>query len=127
MIYLLSDPHGEDNLQGLKAYLSFCQEEDLLILLGDLELNFRDTETNKEFTHFFLFLTCNIAFLDGNHENFDDLYRQPQEESCGGLVHRITPHIVHLMRGEIYEIEGRSIFTMGGYKSNAKWQNSALW
>ena len=36
----------------------------------------------------------------------------------GGKVHRIRPHVLHLMRGQIYELEGYRFFTMGGAKSH---------
>lgn len=32
----------------------------------------------------------------------------------GGRVQEISPHCIHLMRGEVYTIEGKKIFTMGG-------------
>ena len=33
-------------------------------------------------------------------------------------VHRIRPHVLHLMRGQIFELEGCRFFTMGGAKSH---------
>ena len=36
----------------------------------------------------------------------------------GGKVHRIRPHVLHLMRGQIFELEGYRFFTMGGAKSH---------
>lgn len=54
-----------------------------------------------------------MLFIDGNHENFDKLYSYPVETWYGGKVHKI---VIHLMRGEVYSIEGSSIFVMdGGY------------
>ena len=38
----------------------------------------------------------------------------------GGKVHRIRPHVLHLMRGQIFELEGFRFFTMGGAKSRRK-------
>ena len=32
----------------------------------------------------------------------------------GGKIHRIKEHVLHLMRGQIYEIEGKTFFTFGG-------------
>ena len=40
------------------------------------------------------------------------------EEWRGGKVHRIRPHVLHLMRGQIFQIEGCSFFTMGGASSH---------
>ncbi len=126
MIWLLSDPHGEEDSIGLRAFLEECPKSDLLILLGDLELNFRDTDENRTFTEWFLSLDRPIAFVDGNHENHPYLLRFPEEEWCGGRVHRLTPSIIHLKRGEIYELEGKSVFVMGGCKSSARWAEWGL-
>ena len=55
-----------------------------------------------------------MLFVDGNHENFEKLNSYPVEIWYGGKVHKIRPNVIHLMRGEIYDIEGNSIFVMGG-------------
>ncbi len=36
----------------------------------------------------------------------------------GGKVHRIRSHVLHLMRGQVFELEGYHFFTMGGAKSH---------
>lgn len=60
---------------------------------------------NKPFT---------TLFVDGNHENFDRLGAYPVEMWNGGKVHKIKPSIIHLMRGQVFSIAGRKIFTFGG-------------
>ena len=60
-------------------------------------------------------------FVCGNHENYDELFRYPEEEWHGGRVHRIRPHVLHLMRGQVFELEGHSFFTMGGARSTDVW------
>lgn len=57
-------------------------------------------------------------FVEGNHENFDRLYSYPVEEWHGGKVHKIRPSVIHLMRGQIFEIDGKKIFTFGGASSH---------
>ena len=64
---------------------------------------------NKPFT---------VAFVDGNHENHWRLAEYPVKEWNGGKVHEIRPHVLHLMRGEIYEIEGKKFFAFGGASSH---------
>lgn len=63
-------------------------------------------------------LPFTVAFVDGNHENYDALARYPVEDWHGGKVHRVRPHVLHLMRGQIFELEGYTFFTMGGAKSH---------
>ena len=57
-------------------------------------------------------------FADGNHECFPRLNSYPVKEWHGGKVHEILPKVLHLMRGEIFELEGKSIFVMGGASSH---------
>ena len=57
-------------------------------------------------------------FMDGNHENFDLLNAYPEQEWHGGRVHVVRPHILHLMCGQIFDIGGRTFFTMGGAASH---------
>ena len=63
-------------------------------------------------------LQFTILFVDGNHENFDALDEYPVEEWHGGKVHKIRPHVIHLMRGQAFELQGRTFFTMGGAQSH---------
>lgn len=72
-------------------------------------------------------LQKNIAFLDGNHDNFAYINSFPEETWNGGTVHRLSEHIVHLKRGNIYQIDGSTFFTFGGCKSSAKWAEMGLW
>lgn len=51
-------------------------------------------------------------FVDGNHENHALLDTFPVEEWHGGKIHRIKPSVIHLMRGQVFEIDGKNIFTM---------------
>lgn len=127
MIYFLSDPHGGERVGGLKKYYEIATEDDLLIILGDLGLKFTDTEENRAFDELFFSAPKKIAFLDGNHENFRYLYSFPEDDWCGGKVHRLTENIVHLERGYVYEIGGKRFFVFGGCKSTAKWKELGLW
>ena len=63
-------------------------------------------------------LPFTLTFVCGNHENYDALERYPVEGWHGGKVHRIRPHVLHLMRGQIFELEGYHFFAMGGAKSH---------
>ena len=36
----------------------------------------------------------------------------------GGKVHKIRPSVIHLMRGQVFEIDGKSIFAFGGASSH---------
>lgn len=127
MIYLISDCHGGENMSGIKRYLELCTDSDLLIILGDVGLWFGNTEENQRFTNWFLSLNKPIAFIDGNHENHSFINSFPSDIWCGGEVHRLSDTIVHLKRGNIYCINGKTFFVMGGCKSSSKWKEMGLW
>ena len=59
-------------------------------------------------------LPFTVLFLDGNHECFPKIYSYPEEVWNGGKIHRVRQNIYHLMRGQVFEINGISSFTMGG-------------
>lgn len=127
MVYLISDLHGEFDFAGLNRYLEIAGKEDLLIILGDVGLQFEETEENRSFTQKFLAIDKKVAIIDGNHENFAYLNSFPEEEWNGGMVHRLTENIVYLKRGNIYQIQGKQIFVFGGCKSSPKWKEMGLW
>lgn len=72
---------------------------------NDRDHSLKDMYNKKKFT---------TLWIDGNHENFDALNRYKVESWNGGKVHRITDSIIHLMRGQVYEIYGKKFFTFGG-------------
>ena len=57
-------------------------------------------------------------FIDGNHENHERLSSFPVEKWHGGNVHRIRPSVIHLMRGQVFEINERKFFAFGGARSH---------
>ena len=93
------------------------RQNDIIIVSGDFGLLFsRNTyltklrELNK--------IKCTVLWVDGNHENHIRLNQYPVKEWNGGKVHEIRPHVLHLMRGEVYTIEGKKFFCFGGSSSH---------
>lgn len=123
MIYVTGDCHG-----GLRRFNKECFPEqkqmtknDYVIVCGDFGLIWeKDCESKQE--KYDLDLLNNRSFTtlfcDGNHENFDRLNSYPVTEWHGGKVHMIRPSVIHLMRGQIYDICDKSIFVFGGAKSH---------
>lgn len=115
MIYLAGDTHGHQ-----QRLLDLIREQmlmagDLLIVLGDFSFLYRNDERENAFLdRLEREQSCTIAFIDGNHENFPAIYAYPQENWCGGKIHRIRKNIVHLMRGQVFQFRDRKFFTMGG-------------
>ena len=59
-----------------------------------------------------------ICFVDGAHENFDILNSYTPYRWKGGNAHKIADNIFHLMRGEIFTLDGKTFFVMGGGESD---------
>lgn len=112
MIKITGDTHGEqDRLWRLTADMS---SGDTLIVCGDFGYLYKNDSFENVFLNEMEELEVDICFCDGNHENFDAIEEYPVEIWNGGKVHRIRENIRHLMRGQVFEIEGSKFFTMGG-------------
>lgn len=117
MIYITGDTHGE-----VGRFYEFNRnngeghwtENDTLIVCGDFGFLFLDDKSENMFLDELSHKPYTVCFVDGNHENFNAIYACPVEEWHGGKVHRIRKNIFHLMRGQVFEIEGKTFFTMGG-------------
>ena len=120
MIYFIGDTHGYLEISKLRH--SPAKEGDYAVVLGDFGLLWAEPNKkgykqdlwwlkwlqNKPFT---------TLFVDGNHENFNLLNSYPVEEWNGGKIHRINDKVIHLIRGQVFTIDGQTFFTMGGATS----------
>jgi predicted phosphodiesterase len=110
-IWLIGDTHGTwKNLQ-----LFQHAKNDYIIVLGDFGFIWnRSTKELNTIERMFGRNNTTLLFIDGNHENFDILETYPIVEKFGGRVRKISDHVYHLMRGEIFTILDQKIFAMGG-------------
>lgn len=115
MFYIVSDIHGHIRLPWLKEELNeVClTNDDYLIITGDAGICW-DSIENINVVNFYNSLPCQTLFVDGNHENFDILYKFPIVIFNKGKAHKISDKIYHLMRGEIYLLNNKKIFCFGG-------------
>ncbi len=116
MLYFTGDTHGEQDRLS-KSALKKLRPGDTLIICGDFGFIWDNSGKEQKFLNKLLKLKFNICFLDGTHENFELLDTYPIVLFSGGKAHRIRRNVFHLMRGQIFEIEGKRIFTMGGGES----------
>ena len=92
--------------------------DDYVLICGDFGGVWSDIPNEHEKLDWLEDRPFTTLFVDGNHENYDLLEAMPVEEWHGGKVHRVRPHILHLMRGQVFEIGGSKFFTMGGASSH---------
>ena len=123
MIYITGDTHSDFSRFTEENFpiQSEMTKDDYVIICGDFggvwtseeessrEKDALDWLDNKSFT---------TLFVDGNHENYTRLYNYPIEEWKGGKVHKIRDSVLHLMRGEIFDIDNKKIFAFGGARSH---------
>ena len=114
MIFLISDLHGKLDFAGWQEYQNRTEPEDILILLGDVRLHEPEVPDNEAFTNAILSTKKQVLLVDGNHENFDFINNSPQEDWCGGKVHRLAENVLHLQRGYAYTVQGKKLFVFGG-------------
>lgn len=119
MIYVTGDLHGDATKLNCKA-IRRLKKGDTLIVLGDFGFLWQDTPAERKQLKKLGKKKYQLLFLDGAHENFDLLDAFPTEDWGGGTVHRIAGNLLHLMRGQVYIIEGKRIFVMGGGESDEK-------
>ena len=113
MLYFTGDIHGDAGRLG-KNTLNMMKPGDTLIICGDFGFLWDNSKPEKKALKALSRRDYNICFVDGVHENFDILQSYPVVSWNGGQAHKISDNIYHLMRGQIFTIEGRTIFAMGG-------------
>ncbi len=119
MIFVTGDTHGLQDFRKLHIFAGenqFLTKKDFVIIAGDCGAVWSN-ETLVGNLRYYKELPFTVLFIDGNHENFDLLNSFPEEIWNGGRVHKIRPDLIHLMRGQVFEIEGKTIFTFGGATS----------
>ncbi len=120
-IFTVGDIHGRPNIvsSGNWPEGKELTKEDVVIFLGDFGLYWNSPSDNEE-TYWLNWLAAKpytVAFIDGNHENFDVIEALPIKSKWGGKVNintRAQGDIIRLRRGEVYDINGFKIFTAGG-------------
>ena len=126
MWLVTGDTHGLTGYDAQKIYPNYLKAiginiEDIegIIICGDFGGIWKGTRTEFEYSvkKKLGFLPYKICFVDGNHENHTALGKFPIETWHGGKIHVILDNVYHLMRGQIYNVNGKTWFVMGGATS----------
>lgn len=123
MIYITGDCHREFTRFNTRNFPEQKEmtKDDYVIICGDFGGVWSHQEETREEKALLDWLEerpFTTLFVDGNHENFDRLNSFPIEQWHGGTVHKIRPSVIHLMRGQVFEIDGKKIFSFGGAASH---------
>lgn len=121
--YITGDCHGDftrlstDNFTEQKG----MTKDDFVIVCGDMGLIWNYAEESKTEKWWLKWLDekpFTTLFCCGNHESFDRLYQYPVVDFHGGRAHKISDSVYHLMRGEIFDLQGNKFFVFGGASSH---------
>lgn len=116
MVYITGDMHGEPE-RFADPKLKKLKKTDTLIVCGDFGFLWDGSRGEQKFLKKIGKMKFNVCFIDGTHENFEMLKEYPIEDFCGGKARHICGNLYHLTRGQVFEIDGLKIFTMGGGES----------
>lgn len=120
MLYVTGDCHARyDKLTQRRFPIQKeMDKDDYVLICGDF--GYWDESASQEYVlNELTNRSFTTLFVDGNHENFDLLNsKYPVEEWHGGKVHKLRDSVIHLMRGQVYLIDGKKIFTFGGARSH---------
>lgn len=122
MIFITGDIHAAPYERFNKC--SFPEQDsltkdDVVIICGDFGI-WHDCGEERAWLNWLNQKNFTTCFCDGNHENFDRLYGDEFEivDFCGGKAQKIRENVYHLLRGEIYDIQEKRFFIMGGASSH---------
>ena len=123
-IILTGDIHG-DISRILNIDDTGMTKEDIVIVLGDFGVLWNDEERVEYVLQALGMKKFRTAFLDGNHENFTMIKNKETIVSWkGGSAGLLLGGVIHLLRGEIYDINGKRIGVCGGANSVDLWHRT---
>ena len=127
-MYVTGDTHGDEDIAKLQdeSWLesTLLTRSDYLVVMGDFGALWNGGERDRRLLDMYESKPFTTLFVDGNHDNFDIIDALPTAERFGAPVHVIPgfPHVIHLMRGYVYELpvtahETAKVLVMGGAQS----------
>ena len=116
MIYITGDTHAEFTRFTRLAFpqQTRMSKEDYVIICGDFGGVWNESVQQQRELDWLNGLPFTTLFITGNHENYDLLATYPVSEWHGGRVQFIRPSVIHLMHGQVFDIDGKTFFAMGG-------------
>jgi predicted phosphodiesterase len=125
-VFISGDIHGSKDIHKLNSKIFpeglFLTKDDFVIITGDFGLLWSN-EPDREEIWWINWLNekpFTTLVIDGNHENHWRLLQLPLIEKFDAVVGKISNSIFHLKRGEIYNINNKKFFCMGGASSTDK-------
>lgn len=122
MLFVTGDTHADFTRFSVKRFEEQKEmtRDDIVIICGDFGGVWDDSDEERWWLKWLSEKPFTICFVDGNHENMDMLYGDKFEvvDFHSGKAHKIRDNIYHLMRGYVFEFEGKKFFAFGGASSH---------
>ena len=113
MIYVTGDMHGQkERFRPVKK--RHLKKRDTLIVCGDFGFLWTGDPAEKHTLKRIGRHRYPILFVDGCNENHRLLEEYPIVDYAGGKARRISGRLYELLRGEVYTIDGQTVFAFGG-------------
>lgn len=119
MMFVTGDCHGDYRRFNRECFPEQREmgKEDFVVVCGDFGF-WSDSKEQRYWMDWLEGRPFTTLWVDGNHENYDLLGTVEVKTWHGGKVQFIRPSVIHLMRGQVYDLNGLSCFTFGGAASH---------
>lgn len=120
MLFACGDTHGDVRRFNTEIFPEQKEmtRDDFVLILGDFGLIWSDSKEENHWLDWLNNKSFTTLFIDGNHDSFDLLEQYPVVDFHGGKAHKIRENIYHLMRGYVFEFDGKKFFAFGGASSH---------
>lgn len=123
MVYITGDIHA--NIKDFESRsINKLKKGDVLIITGDFGFIWDNSKTELKNLKKLSKKKFTILFVEGVHENFELLEQYEEAEIFSSKAKKIADNIYCLNRGEIYTIENKTYFCLGGGEVEDPIENS---
>ena len=128
MVYITGDTHGDFRRVALFCETVGSTKEDTLIILGDAGINYYGNPKDKRLKQQLSELPITLFCIHGHHEKRPQSIPSYEETDWNGGKVYIEPDFPSLLfakDGELYELDGKRCFVIGGAYSVDKYHRLA--
>ena len=118
-VYVTGDTHRDFSRFQEDAFPDWpnLSKDDYMLICGDFGGVWDGSPEEEALLDWLDAQPFTTLFVSGNHENYSRLASYPQELWRGGLTSVVRPSIRLLRRGQLFKLDGKRFFTMGGASS----------
>lgn len=113
MIYITGDMHG-DKTRFKLIEKAGIRKNDTLIICGDFGFVWDNSKEEQKILKWIGKRNYNVVFVDGTNDNHQMLNSFKEVMWKGALAKKVSGNLYMLKRGEVYIIEEKTVFALGG-------------